>query len=225
MERTKRSISISMKTLQQLKERIVDISYKHKLSHLSSCLTTIEILHDVAHTMRPQDIIVLSNGHAGLALYVILEELYGHNAEKLFLKHGVHPNRDLDNHIVVSTGSLGHGIGIGLGIAKATPRKGVYIVCSDGELAEGSVYEAIRFLSENDMKNVFLTVNYNGYGAYRATNVDHITKLLSFLPKDRYALYYLANPPFPYLEGQEGHYHILTEDEYKEVVTFYRKQS
>lgn len=211
------------KTLIQLKERIVDISYKHKLSHIGSCLTAVEILYNIYLQIDSKDEVVLSNGHAGLAWYVLLEDVYGINAEELLNKHGIHPNRDIEAHIPVSTGSLGHGIGIAVGLAQANPSKGYYVVISDGEMSEGSVYEAIRYFSEKPLPNLFIAVNYNGYGAMRKTNIDQIVTLMSLLPKDRYAIYYLSNPSLPYLEGLKGHYTVLTERQYIEVRDYLKK--
>ena len=67
-----------------LKRRIVEIAYGNKLSHLGSyfsCVDAIEAI--VGDYMDKDDIFILSNGHAALALYVVLEKYYGHNAEEL----------------------------------------------------------------------------------------------------------------------------------------------
>ena len=69
---------------------------------------------------------MLSSGHAGLALYVVLEHFYGIDAEHLLKTHGIHPERDLENFIDVSTGSLGLGITIATGIALSNPNINVY---------------------------------------------------------------------------------------------------
>src|SRR5512137_2607124 len=126
-----------------LEQRILDISKKKGLTHISSCLITVNYLDYIYATKLPQDKVVLSNGHAGLALYVILEKYEKKDAEKLYDKHGTHPNRDVKDGIWVSTGSLGQGLPIALGMALGDPKHDVYCVTSDGEWAEGSMWEAL----------------------------------------------------------------------------------
>ena len=124
-------------TIDKLNKRILDISIKHKLSHLGSCFTTLPIILEIFDKKKEGDSFVLSNGHSGLAYYVVLEHYYGIDAEMLLVKHGIHPERDLPNMIEVSTGSLGLGITIASGIALSNPSKKVYCIISDGESAEG----------------------------------------------------------------------------------------
>jgi len=112
----------------QLMYRLVDISVKHNLGHLGSCLTTLPILFDIYSKKGVDDKVVLSNGHAGLALYVVLEHFYGVDAEQLLVKHGIHPDRDIDNYIDVATGSLGLGITVATGIAVGN--KNITIHCN-----------------------------------------------------------------------------------------------
>src|SRR3990167_1530072 len=125
-------------TNRNLKRRIIEISYEKGLSHLGSCLTAVDIIKEIYDIKKPYEKFVLSSGHAGLALYVVGEKYFrdavdtcvSHSAEYLFSKHGVHPNRD--RHIDASSGSLGHGIGIAVGMALADRSKNVYCLISDG---------------------------------------------------------------------------------------------
>ena len=80
-------------------ERILDISLEKRQGHIGSCLTTWPILDEIYATKKPEDIVILSAGHAGLAQYVALEKYTGQDAVKLFEKHGTHPSRDLDDGI------------------------------------------------------------------------------------------------------------------------------
>src|SRR5581483_4634993 len=149
----------------KLKKRILDISYKHKLSHIGSCLTAVDIIEEIYKTKKEEDIFVLSCGHAGLALYVILENIYGLDAEELFKKHGVHPNKCIEDKIYCSSGSLGHGLPIAIGMALANKERKIYCLISDGELAEGSIWESLRFINEQQINNIEIYVNINGYSA------------------------------------------------------------
>jgi len=169
--------------IDKLNQRILEISIKNKLSHLGSCFTTLPILLEIFSKKKREDSFVLSNGHAGLAYYVVLEHFYGIDAEMLLHKHGIHPERDIDNLIEVSTGSLGLGITIAAGIALASPNKKVYCVISDGECAEGTIWETLRFIDEQGLQNIEIHANVNGWAAYKKVDVEKLTsRLKSFLP-------------------------------------------
>ena len=140
--------------LNSLESRILEISYKHKLSHLSSNLTAVNIIDEIYSIKKDNDPFVLSSGHAGLALYVILEKYYGIDAEKLHKKHGVHPNRDVEDKIFYSTGSLGCGLPAAIGMALANRKRNVYCLISDGEIFEGSIYESFNIVVKEKIKNL-----------------------------------------------------------------------
>ena len=105
--------------MNQLERRIIDISYKEKIGHLSSNLNAVNILDEIYQTKDKDDVFILSSGHAALALYVVLEKYEEKDAVELFHKHGVHPHRDIDNGIHCSTGSLGMGLTVACGYALA----------------------------------------------------------------------------------------------------------
>ena len=79
--------------MNDLKKRLTEICYKHKLGHLGSYYSALDIIEGIYAKKREDDIFILSSGHAALALYVVLEKYQGVNAEELFLKHGGHPQR------------------------------------------------------------------------------------------------------------------------------------
>ena len=167
-----------------LKKRILEIAYKHKLSHLGSYLSAVDIIDEIYKSKNKEDIFILSSGHAALALYVVLEKYEGKNAEELFLKHGGHPHRDEDNGIYCSTGSLGLGITVAVGRALANQDRKVHVLISDGESAEGSVWEALRFIQENNLTNIEVFVNVNGYAAYDKVDTKYlVNRLEAFLPR------------------------------------------
>ena len=141
-----------------LKKRILDIAYKNKLSHLGSYLSSVDIIDEIYNKKSLEDIFILSSGHAALAMYVVIEKYTGIDAEKLFKKHGGHPHRDESNGIFCSTGSLGMGLTVAVGRALANPSKKIYVLISDGECAEGSIWESLRFIKENNLENTRHTV-------------------------------------------------------------------
>lgn len=195
-----------------LKKRILDISYKKKLSHIGSCLTAVDIIDEIYSHKAPHEKFVLSSGHAGLALYVVIEKYEGINAESIFDHHGVHPDRCVKCHLDCSSGSLGHGIGIAVGMALADRSKNVYCLMSDGECAEGSVTEAMRIKSDNSLDNLKVFINFNGFAAYKKTYIpDRIAQSAKV-----YNTSMSQWPPF--LHGQIAHYLVLTEEHYQEAL-------
>lgn len=213
-----------------LKKRIIDISYQKKLAHIGSCLTAVDIIDEIFTEKMSNEKFVLSNGHAGLALYVVLEkhrrlsdwsglEDIGpfNSADKIYDHHGVHPDRCHDCGIDCSTGSLGQGLPIAVGMAVADRTKNVYCLTSDGEWAEGSMWEALRVKQELKLTNLKLYINFNGWGAYREINkMTFIKHFLGFTDKDS-SIYFRETHvnEFPFLVGQIGHYKILTDENYE----------
>ncbi len=197
-----------------LKKRILEIAYKNKLSHLGSYLSSLEIIEEIYKNKKSEDIFILSSGHAALALYVVLEAYEGRNAEELFKKHGGHPHRDEKNGLYCSTGSLGLGITIAVGRALSNPKRKVYVLISDGEAAEGSIWESLRFIYEQNIKNIEVYANINGYAAYDKIDIEYLSKrLLSFLPNIN--LRYTSVNQYPFLKGINAHYHVMSEEDYK----------
>ena len=200
-----------------LKKRILEIAYKHKLSHLGSYLSAVGIIDEIYKSKNKEDIFILSSGHAALALYVALEKYEGKNAEELFLKHGGHPHRDEDNGIYCSTGSLGLGITVAVGRALANKNRKVHVLISDGESAEGSVWEALRFIKESNLSNIEVYVNVNGYAAYDKVDVKYLVdRLKVFLPTIN--IRYTSVNQYPFLRGLNAHYHIMSEKDYKSTL-------
>jgi len=200
-----------------LKKRIVEIAYKHKLGHLGSYLSSVEIVDEIYSKMNKDDIFILSSGHASLAMYVCVEKYFGIDAEILFLKHGGHPHRDEKNKIYCSTGSLGLGLPIALGRALANPNRKVWVLISDGEAAEGSIWESLKTIYELNINNIEVFVNINGLCAYKEVDIDYMsTRLKVFLP--RIELRYTTVEQYPFLKGLNAHYHIMSEENYNQVI-------
>jgi transketolase len=198
--------------LDKLNQRIFDISVSHKLSHLGSCFTALPIIFEIFETKKPEDKFVLSSGHAGLAYYVVLEHFYGVDAEHLLETHGIHPERDLENHIDVSTGSLGLGITIATGMALADQSIKIYCLVSDGECAEGSVWESLRFIDEHEIKNIEVYANVNGWSAYKTVDSEKlVNRLTSFLPSINIR-YTDVNDIIEFPTPLSAHYEMATEN-------------
>lgn len=205
-----------------LKKRIIEISYKDKLSHLSSCLTSVDIIKHIYDTKKDNEPFILSAGHAGLALYVVLEEKfkkYGLSAEELLTHCGIHPTRNdwstANNYIDCSTGSLGHGLPIAVGMALADRTRDVYCLISDGEIFEGSIIEGLRIAKEQELKNLKVYCNANGFSAYRKVPLFTVYNEIG-----KYNVEIVATTTADYdaITGIDGHYHVLTEEEYERTI-------
>lgn len=199
-------------TNKDLKRRIIGISYKKKLSHLGSCLTAVDIIDEIFKGKKPDEKFILSSGHAGLALYVVLEKYEDLDAEKIFNHHGVHPDRCAKCHIHCSTGSLGQGLPIAVGMALADRKKNVYCLISDGECSEGSIWEALRIADHQALDNLKVYINYNGWGAYQAITINDLPAQYTNVWVKTANIIQL-----PFLKGQDAHYKVMNEEEYKQA--------
>lgn len=157
-----------------LRRRLLDVLYRERLSHIGSCLSALDIIDAVYKVKKTDEKFILSNGHAGLALYVVLEK-YGYlNIDSLANLH-IHPDRDPARHIDLSTGSLGQGLPVALGMALGS-KKNIYCLISDGETAEGSIWESLRIGHEQKAYNLKIIVNVNGWAAYMPVDVQQLEK-------------------------------------------------
>lgn len=202
----------------KLKQRLLKLLYDHKEEHVGSCMSCIDIIDHIYQKKRPEDIFILSNGHAAYALYCILEKYNGANADTLAKTHQGHPNIDPGSGIYCSTGSLGQGITIAVGAAIASPHKKVYVTLSDGECAEGSVWESLRYIEEYNLRNIEVHVNANGYACYNSIDVDYLERRLkSFLPSIHVHRTNVGELSF--LRGIEAHYIKLNTEMYEKGLT------
>ncbi|MBM3283299.1 hypothetical protein FJY90_03505 [Candidatus Gottesmanbacteria bacterium] len=203
--------------LNELERRIIDLSYKYRLSHIGSSLSTINYLDEIYKIKNKDEPFILSNGHAGLALYVVLEKYNYKNAEYLIRKHGTHPNRNLDDGIWCSTGSLGMGLSVAIGMALADRNKNVYVTISDGECAEGSIWESLRIANDFELRNLKITCIANGFSALGKIDLDYLkNRLKAFYTVDMVRIDMSRFPDW--LQGLEGHYHVITKEEYEKII-------
>ncbi len=149
--------------LKELRKQIFITGYKGGLAHVASCYSCLEILYAlfIKGVMRynakepkweDRDRFVLSKGHAGLALYSVMAEAGFLTKEEVatYLQPGTHIGgepcmRDLEG-VEASTGSLGHGLSMAVGMAMAQKMDErdakTYVVLGDGECEEGTIWEA-----------------------------------------------------------------------------------
>lgn len=196
-----------------LVHRILEISYRKRLSHVGSCVSVVGILDRIFGQASPGEPIVLGAGHAGLALYVCLEKWRGLNAEALLDKHGIHATRDEGDGIWVSSGSLGQAETVALGLALANRSRVVWLVSSDGGMVEGSTWETLQYKARVKADNLRWTVNANGFAAYHPVDVDRLEKSIHALCPD-VTVERTDFAGIPFLHGLRAHYHVMTEDDW-----------
>lgn len=160
----------------KIRRKLVELSYKNKIPHLGSCLSCVDILVAVYQQKKTEDYFILSKGHAAPALYCTLAE-FGYFDPSLLETMGKdgspfseHPTRNSVSGVIASTGSLGHGLGFGLGMALAEPDKKIIVLLSDGELNEGSTWEAILLAGKLKVLNLIAIVDFNGWQATQRTD-------------------------------------------------------
>ena len=180
------------KAIKKQRRLIVEVSYLARQGHLSSSMSIVEMLNVLYKKIMhfdpknpdslENDRLVLSKGHAALALYVILYEMGCITKEELFSFSkfdsilGEHPDRNKVPAIDVSTGSLGHGFPTSVGMAAGFKAQGmpnkVYSIIGDGEANEGSIWEAAFVADKLHLDNIICIVDDNN----SASHIDNIGK-------------------------------------------------
>ena len=172
-----------------LRELMIKTMISAGRGHLASALSILEILrvlYDDVLNINPKsfknrtcDRFILSKGHGCLALYVMLYEKKFFSMEELlsFCSAGSilagHPEFPRVPGVEASTGSLGHGPAIGIGMALSLIKNGsdlnVYVLLGDGELGEGSVWEAALCATKHALSNLVFIIDYNKLQSYGPT--------------------------------------------------------
>lgn len=174
----------------RMRFKLVEMSHAAKTPHLGSALSCVDILIaaywrvlriDSKHpNARECDRFILSKGHAASALYVALAYRGFFPTENL-ADFGVHgkalaeqPAPGCAPGVELATGSLGHGLPVGAGMALSALIQDldyrVFVVMSDGECNEGSVWEAAMFAPSKKLDNLVVVVDYNKWQATGRSN-------------------------------------------------------
>lgn len=170
------------KELKEIRKRIFLTGYSASIAHLASAYSIVEILYALYvkkvlkyDAKNPQseerDIFILSKGHGSLAYYTTLAKVGFFDEEilKTFSKPGSilggEPALPHIPGVEATTGSLGHGLSYGVGIAlgKKLDNKDnkVYVLLGDGECQEGTIWEAVMFAVHKELNNLVIIVDSN----------------------------------------------------------------
>lgn len=184
----------------QIRRIVLEQSKRAHVGHIGSALSIADIvaalyggiLRGDGPADPERDRFILSKGHAALALYAALRLKDWLTAEALdtFCADGsdvgVHPEHTLPG-VEFSTGSLGHGLSIGAGAALAARLQGssrrVFVLVSDAECNEGSLWEAVMFAAHHRLGNLVAIVDLNGQQAFGYT--EDVLSLTPMAPRWR----------------------------------------
>jgi transketolase len=193
----------SQELAKRIRRHVVTMTSVGKSSHVASGLSMADIvavLYAGAMNIRPdepfwdgRDRFILSKGHAGAAVYAALAEAGFFPPAKLATH--CQDGSDLSGHVShkgnpgveVSTGSLGHGLSLGAGMAYSArlrqARHRVFVVMSDGECDEGMVWEAALFAGHHRLDRLIAIVDYNKIQSL--ASVENTLRLEPFADKWR----------------------------------------
>lgn len=172
-----------------VRRSILNMAYAGSAVHIGCAFSIVEILcvlynnflrfpeNDCEHENR--DYLILSKGHGVMAQYACMRhldwlsqaelDLYFSNGSKL---KGLSDSRV--KGLEVTSGSLGHGLSVGVGMAFGAALSGsdqrTFVIVGDGEINEGSVWEALLFASHHQLRNLLVIVDANGYQAMGKTD-------------------------------------------------------
>lgn len=173
-----------------IQKSILKMVHQSKSSHVGACLSIVDILYVLYFkimnidphnpSMVERDKFILSKGHSSAALYATLAER-GYFSKELLNQYYIdggklpgHLDMEAVPGIEASTGSLGHGLSIGVGMAIANKRDKnpgkIYVVIGDGECNEGSIWEGVMLASSCKLGNLTAIVDYNKIQSFGRTN-------------------------------------------------------
>jgi len=148
-----------MRSPKELRKEAFELALKIGCPHIAPSLSTVEILLCVYGTMTKDDKFILSKGHGCIAWYVILQDL-GYSPK---LTH--HPDIDVANGVECTTGSLGHGLpmAVGMALAKKLDKSNgtIYVLMGDGECQEGTTWESSLIASQYRLDNLCVIIDNN----------------------------------------------------------------
>lgn len=174
MEKQKYDIKELEEKARELRKKVLELALEQGDVHIGGCFSEIEILISLYKLiMEDDDKFILSKGHCPHPLYLLLRE------KNYSPEIKAHPDIDINNGIYCTSGSLGHGLPIGTGMAWARKIKNepgkIYVLIGDGECQEGSIWETIPLAVEYKLDNLIIIIDRNKLQALeRVNNVNHI---------------------------------------------------
>lgn len=181
----------------RIRSHALEMTSRGGSSHIGAVLSmadVIAVLYARVMRTRPnephwtgRDRFILSKGHAGAGVYAVLAELGFFSTERLATHY--QDGSDLSGHVShkgipgveLSTGSLGHGLSVGAGMAYSGKLDGrehrIFVLLSDGECDEGSIWEAALFAPHHRLDNLVAIIDYN-----KIQSLDFVANTLGLEP-------------------------------------------
>lgn len=155
----------------KIRKSILINSFKAKACHLGSAMSCVEILQAIHEVKRKKDYFLFSKASGVSAFYALLGErgVIPKNKISYCLRNYPLAHKDVPG-VIHSVGSIGHGLNVATGIAFADRKNKVYCLISDGELNEGSTWEAILFAAHHELKNLIVLCDFNRLQACGSTH-------------------------------------------------------
>jgi len=225
--------------INKLRNRILEIAYRDGMGHIPSAFSILDIVWTLYDkVMTKDDQFILSKGHGCMALYAVLEEKGLLDwSEKLW----GHPKRG--GAILASTGSLGHGLPMAIGLAMAKKIKGelgrVFCLIGDGECNEGTTWESALFAPHHKLDNLVVIVDQNK-SSERALSTGSLVKkfeAFGWYAHEQSSNFYFPYPTIkngipqvvvantikgngiPFMQTNEWHNKKLSEQDYKNALS------
>ena len=160
----------------QLRCDTLKLALEYNNEHIGPAFSIIELLIAIYDYMQPEDKFILSKGHGCLSWYALLRQK-GFNP----IISG-HPDIDPEQGIFATTGSLGHGLPLGTGMALSRKLSDIcgqiYVLMGDGECQEGTTWESLLFAAHHKLNNLTLIVDRNGLQALgEVSDILHLGSL------------------------------------------------
>jgi transketolase len=153
----------------------IQITANAGTSHIGSCLSVAEILAVcLINCEKNGNVLILSKGHAAAALYSGLFGIDKISFDDLmsYCTDGSNLIGHVNHHVSgvrFSSGSLGHGLPVGVGMALSDRSKKVFVIMSDGELNEGTTWESLAIAKHQDLDNLVVIVDVNAIQSFGET--------------------------------------------------------
>jgi transketolase len=176
-----------------IRKTVINMAHASKGPHVGSALSCVDIISTlyfkVMNIQKPvnedRDYFLLSKAHSAMALYATLLEKGFMTQEQIdgYYKSTLpaHTDKDTSDYVEISAGSLGHGLPMGLGMAHSAKlreeKNRVFVVMGDGEMQEGSVWEAAMLAPRLGLNNLTIFIDHNNLQGY-----GRATELVEFYP-------------------------------------------
>ena len=225
------NISVLESKALHIRDEVMRVAVKNKAGHIASSLSCVDILialyynrmfpfkwrinriNRINHisSYHNRDHLILSKAHGCYGLYAILADLgiiprnvwEDMGKATSILKGCVEYNPKYG--LEAGCGSLGHGLPMAVGLAYGAKLQGesynVYCIVGDGEMQEGSMYEALNFAYEQELYNFCVIVDANGYKAMDRTNIPYMIRDVDIIGINGHDFNELCSVMHPYSNG------------------------